>query len=100
MNRIELRRPFGVNALVVDGERIKPGPSLRLRNHSPTGFSWGYGGSGPAQTALAILLAVTGDPEEAQRWYQSFKRDVLERLAQDEDHVFDLDVKAWIASCK
>ena len=28
---------------------------LDLANHSPTGFSWGYGGSGPAQLALAIL---------------------------------------------
>lgn len=26
-----------------------------IRNHSPTGFEWGYGGSGPAQLALAIL---------------------------------------------
>lgn len=24
--------------------------------HSPTGFNWGYGGSGPADLALAILL--------------------------------------------
>jgi hypothetical protein len=28
---------------------------LDLFNHSPTGFEWGYGGSGPAQLALAIL---------------------------------------------
>src|SRR5262249_40617485 len=26
-----------------------------IRNHSPTGFEWGYGGSGPAQLALAII---------------------------------------------
>src|SRR5262245_1194599 len=28
---------------------------LDLRSHSPTGFEWGYGGSGPAQLALALL---------------------------------------------
>ncbi len=28
---------------------------LELRNHSPTGFNWGYAGSGPCQLALAIL---------------------------------------------
>lgn len=28
---------------------------LEIRSHSPTGFEWGYGGSGPAQLALAIL---------------------------------------------
>lgn len=28
---------------------------LDLYDHSPTGFEWGYSGSGPAQLALAIL---------------------------------------------
>ena len=28
---------------------------LDLVNHSPTGFEWGYGGSGPAQLAVAML---------------------------------------------
>ena len=27
-------------------------PRFDLRNHSPAGFEWGYGGSGPAQLAL------------------------------------------------
>jgi hypothetical protein len=38
------------------GQEMMPLP-LRcdLVNHSPTGFSWGYAGSGPAQLALAIL---------------------------------------------
>lgn len=35
---------------------ISPDQSLRFRNHSPDGFEWSYGGSGPAQLALAILL--------------------------------------------
>jgi hypothetical protein len=30
--------------------------------HSPTGFSWGYGGSGPAETARCLLLAALDDP--------------------------------------
>ena len=29
-------------------------PSLALRNHSPTGFAWGHGDSGPAQLAPAL----------------------------------------------
>ncbi len=52
---------------------LMPGPSQKLWNHSPTGFSWGYGGSGPAQLALAILLDVTGDEGLAARNYQYFK---------------------------
>jgi hypothetical protein len=39
----------------VDGTE-KPLPTRNdLFNHSPNGFEWGYGGSGPAQLALAIL---------------------------------------------
>lgn len=30
-------------------------PRADLMNHSPAGFEYGYGGSGPAQLALAIL---------------------------------------------
>lgn len=29
--------------------------------HSPTGFSWGYGGSGPADLARSLLIAALGD---------------------------------------
>ena len=48
-------------------------PSQKLRNHSPDGFQWGYGGSGPAQLALAILLDHFGDAARAQKYYQRFK---------------------------
>ena len=42
--------------LVRDGAKEYPLPlRLDLFNHSPDGFNWGYGGSGPAQLALAIL---------------------------------------------
>ena len=40
-------------------------PRLDLRNHSPSGFEWGYGGSGPAQLALALAADVLGDDEAA-----------------------------------
>ena len=65
---------------VLDGQGgriLDPAPSLKLRNHSPTGFEWGYQGSGPAQLALAILLDYTGDADLAQRHYQLFKCEVL-----------------------
>ena len=44
-----------------------------MRNHSPTGFAWGYAGSGPAQLALALVADATGDDGLAQRVYQEFK---------------------------
>ncbi len=55
-------------------------PHTELRNHSPTGFEWGYGGSGPAQLALAILLEEYRDPEYALKHYQALKRRVVARL--------------------
>jgi hypothetical protein len=47
---------------------------LEVRAHSPTGFAWGYGGSGPAQLALALLVDALGEREMAERHYQTFKR--------------------------
>lgn len=31
------------------------------RSFAPSGFAWGYGGSGPSQLALATLYGMTGD---------------------------------------
>jgi len=60
-------------------ERARRGQALRLipmrldlRYHSPDGFEWGYGGSGPARFVFAILADAIGD-REAQRLYQDFK---------------------------
>lgn len=52
---------------------------LDLWNHSPTGFEWGYGGSGPAQTALAILADALDD-ERAVKLHQKFKFDHVARF--------------------
>jgi hypothetical protein len=83
------------STITVGGERVRLVDSLRVRPHSPTGFSWGYMGSGPAQTALAILLKVTGDPDEALRFYQAFKEDVVRRLPMGEPFEFRLNYDQW-----
>src|SRR5437867_4036897 len=57
-------------------------PRFDLRAHSPTGFSWGYGGSGPAQLALALAADELGKDEQAQDIYQEFKWKVIGRLEQ------------------
>jgi Family of unknown function (DUF6166) len=49
----------------------------RWVNHSPTGFEWGYLGSGPAQLAFAILLDHYGAPGPALLFYQDFKEHVI-----------------------
>lgn len=56
------------NVFVVEGAARRPLPlRLDLVNHSPTGFAWGYCGSGPAQLALAIPADATGDDDLAVR---------------------------------
>jgi len=69
---------------------------LDLRNHSPTGFAWGYGGSGPAQLALAILCHATRNPEIALELYQPFKWAIVARLHRRRWHLSQLFVHKWI----
>lgn len=78
------------------GERMLPlEPSLKLRNHSPTGFAWGYGGSGPAQLALAILLDFTGDEKTALEYYQDFKWDFVGGWG-DEWSIGAPEIEQWL----
>jgi hypothetical protein len=57
-----------------------------LRNNSPTGFAWGYDGSGPAQLALGILTdyfgAKPGGKALAEALYQPFKFTVITALLE------------------
>jgi Family of unknown function (DUF6166) len=80
-SRIKLKGKWSSNEVWLDGKPLTPARSLRLVNHSPTGFSWGYGGSGPAQLALAVLLEVT-DEASALANYQDFKWAVIAQLPQ------------------
>ncbi|MEI8292019.1 MAG: DUF6166 domain-containing protein [Verrucomicrobiota bacterium] len=64
--------------VTVDGRPLNP--RLDLWNHSPTGFEWGYGGSGPAQLALAILADHLGDDEQAFNFHHRYKWAVIAEL--------------------
>lgn len=77
---------------------------LHLVNHSPDGFNWGYGGSGPAQLALALLahhLELKNDPGayvRAQQHYEQFKREVIAQFPQGEPWTLStLELDAWLA---
>jgi len=71
MIRYEGSRTKAGPVVTVNGELLDP--RLDLRNHSPTGFEWGYGGNGSAQLALAILADHLEDPAQALNLYQRFK---------------------------
>jgi hypothetical protein len=69
----------GYAALVtVNGRRLNP--RFDLWNHSPTGFEWGYGGTGPAQLALAILADHLCDNQETINLHQRFKWNIIAEL--------------------
>jgi len=55
-NSVWLEFAHRENRVWLNGQELHPAESLKMRNHSPDGFNWGYGGSGPAQTALAICI--------------------------------------------
>jgi len=76
---------------------LDPTPSQKIWNHSPGGLNWGYGGSGPAQLALALLYDVTKDKDIAVRLHQEFKRDYVATWG-DTWEVTDVYIQGWIDS--
>lgn len=58
------------DVVIIEADGTERGLPHVLR-HSPDGFEWGYGGSGPADLALSILDAV--GIEGAKVHYQAFK---------------------------
>ena len=100
-NKIEwLRLQDGRFVLGVDNHALSPEPSQKLFNHSPDGFNIGYGGSGPAQSALAILLHVLGDKDKAIRLHQDFKWEFLAKSEYQRTRMgsFEVDIKEWADS--
>ena len=88
------------NAVHIDGNFLSPERSIKLCNHSPDGFSWGYHGSGPAQLALALLLEAGASDKEAQRYHQEFKRDKISTLEKFAFHLKGSAVLDWLAGCR
>ncbi len=62
-------------------ERVIPlDPRFDLWKHSPSGFEWGYSGSGPAQLALALLAHVLPHEEGAVVLRHAFKDKIVAEL--------------------
>ncbi len=75
-----LNTPRGLTVFRPNGTPLPT--RLDLQNHSPTGFSCGFGGSGPAQLALALLADVFDD-DIALEHYQDFKWSIIAKLPRD-----------------
>ena len=65
--------------------------------HSPAGFEWGYGGSGPADLALNILLEATGDRDFAAEHHQAFKWTFVAPMPFDGGKIEAAKISEWIA---
>lgn len=64
--------------------------------HSPCGYEWGYGGSGPADLALNILLALVPE-EDAWALYQKFKQKFIALMPREGGTILVRDIRAWVA---
>lgn len=74
-------------------------PLGHVDRHSPTGFAWGYGGSGPADLALSILADYLGDLRLAEDLYQSFKSDKVAKWPQDKPwRLTGQEIEEWLES--
>jgi len=91
-------RILGVR-VTVNGREFSPDRSRRVWDHSPTGFEWGYGGSGPSQLALALVLDATGEPELARRTYQWFKWATVACWGQSWQ-ITAGEIHQWLAQCQ
>ncbi|HUS48921.1 MAG TPA: DUF6166 domain-containing protein [Candidatus Paceibacterota bacterium] len=68
--------------------------------HSPDGFQWGYGGSGPSDLALSILTDYCqrmNIENIADKYYQQFKIDFIS-TAKDKINITSNQIKEWLCS--
>jgi len=61
---------------------------------------WGYYGSGPSQTAAAILLDVTGDAELTKKYHQEFKREFIANFDQNSFILLEMQIRMWLDQYK
>lgn len=85
--------PVGEECTVrVNGDQLDA--RYDLLSASPSGFEWGYGGSGPAQLAIAILAHAYG-ASFASDYYQRFKREVVSELPEERWTITKQDLDQW-----
>lgn len=58
--------------------------------HSPTGFEWGYAGSGPADLSRSLLAHHLNDQIPHPAVYQRFKAAVIQHLPRGSDVAWEI----------
>lgn len=88
--KFKLKGDWENRLIWLNGNPLSAEGSLKIRNHSPDGFAWGYSGSGPSQLALAIMLELYGE-ETAKKNYMKFKDKHIATLPKED---FDVEITA------
>ena len=92
MIKIRLTGEAATRRVWLNDIELSPKRGLMVRNHSPDGFNWGYGGSGPAQLALSICLELFDDAY-APLNYQDLKFDHIAGLPMGKDFDVELNIE-------
>lgn len=74
---------------------VESKPLRHHERHSPDGFEWGYGGSGPSDLALSILADLYG-MEVANQYYGDFKCQFVAGFARQGWMVNSLTIDEWL----
>jgi len=92
--------------ITVENDKGMVTPLKQIVRHSPTGMEWGYGGSGPADTALSILvdflLRTKKDLTEKQaikmvdRHYMDFKDKFIASADREGFELKDETIRQWL----
>lgn len=92
----------GGACLVMLDDAVLPLPTIGPHEfrHSPEGFQWGYSGSGPAELARAILVALYPEDPVVRHpgCYQRFKAQVIAVLREDGFSLTSQQVDSWYRS--
>ncbi len=107
MKVYKVERTGGLRSVVatVDGQ-----PLRHIVHHSPTGFEFGYGGSGPADLALSILADYFGEKPSEKAIYhgrckcwkphQDFKWRFVSPQQGNSFEITEDEITAWLVETK
>lgn len=85
----------------VDGQLLDMNSSkIDIHDYDADALEWGYYGSGPSQTAAAILYDITGDKELTKRYHQEFKREFIANFEQNGFVLLESQVQNWLIKYK
>lgn len=92
------KRILGGGQAIIVQDNGEEYPLDHIERHSPDGFNWGFGGSGPADTALSILTDCLG-MDQANQLYQLFKWEFVAGWG-DEWSITEEKIREWVEKQK